>query len=468
MRDTTMGTLRWLLFSGVALAASLAVVGEVPVAANGQGSGDSESKMADARLSAAPVAADDPPRRAVRPSMDDYLSPLTPDVVEHLREVAARAPDRRDDVFIKVGDSATVNRGFMQCFARSGKVSFGEHGELAETAAFFRGGKAGGRDPYRRASRAAKVGWSAHDALEGSPSPLMREVWAASPRFALVMFGTNDIEMNRPAVFADRMRAIVDVLTARGVIPILSTVIPRNGDDEADRLVPRYGRVIEAIARARKVPHIRLHAAMVGLPDRGLMSDGVHPSTLVSGNELRGCDFGQQGLRYGQNVRNLLNLRMLDRLRRTVVDGEPAPDAGEATPSGPARVDAPDRIDRLPHTVMRSTEGASSNLARYPGCDADSDESGPEHVYRIDLDEPTRLRLQVLHRRDTDMDVHLLGERPTGDACIARADTSMVADVPAGTHHVVVDTFVPEGGQAAPGTYVLLVEPAPDATPGAD
>lgn len=464
-----MGTLRWLLFSGVALAACLAVVGVVPVAANGEGSRDPEPRMADVRLSAAAAEPEaDPPRRAVRPSMDDYLAPLTPDVVAHLRAVVARAPDRRDDVFIKVGDSATVNRGFMRCLARPDEVSFGEHAELAETAAFFRGGNAGGIDPYRRDSRAAKVGWSAHNALKGSPSPLMREVWAASPRFALVMFGTNDIEMNRPEVFADRMRAIVDVLTARGVIPILSTVIPRNSDAEADRLVPRYGRVVEAIARARKVPYIHLHAAMVGLPDRGLMSDGVHPSTRVAGNELRGCDFDRQGLQYGQNVRNLLNLRMLDRLRRTILDGEPAPDSGQAARSGPASADEPAPIARLPYAVMRSTENATSELDGYPGCAAEKDESGPEHVYRIRLDEPTRLRVQVLHRRDADLDVHLLGDRPTERACTARADTTLVADVPAGTHHLVVDTFVPEGGKPAPGTYVLLVEPAPDATPGSD
>ncbi|MFW6050660.1 MAG: SGNH/GDSL hydrolase family protein [Myxococcota bacterium] len=455
----------WLVLLGAASALTTAALGARAVRAEGEAPPESpEPLLAEGPIRAAVRAGASAGREA--PSLDSFLSPLTPEVVAHLREVAARVPNRRDDVFAKLGDSATVNRGFLRCFARADEVALHDHADLAETIAFFRDGNAGGRDPYRRDSMAAKVGWSAHNVLKGHPSPLLREVRAISPRFAVVMFGTNDIEMKRPQVFADRMRAIVDALTARGVIPILSSVTPRNSDADADRLVPTYGRIVEAIARARQVPFIDLHAALAALPDRGLMSDGVHPSTYIEGNSLRGCDFGPEGLRFGQNVRNLLTMRMLHRLRRAVVEGEPAPDPSVPPPAGAGTASDPVRVERLPFAVMDTTAGADASIGRYD-CDASKDESGPERVYRLRVGEPMRLRVQVLHRH-ADVDVHLLGARAVGAQCEARADSELVVDVPAGIHHVAVDTFVPEGGEAAPGEYVLLLEPAPDAEPAAD
>lgn len=402
-------------------------------------------------------------------SLDAFLSPLTPGVAAHLREVARRGPRRRDDVFAKVGASATVNRGFMRCLARDDTMKLGDYAALAGTVDFFRRGNAAGTDPYRRDSLAAKVGWSAYNVLRGRPSPLLREVHAISPRFALVMFGANDIENNKIRVYADTMLTVVDELTARGVIPILSNVAPRNDDPDADRLVSRYGRVVEAIARARRVPWIDLHGAFVRLPERGLMSDGVHPSAYVAGGELRTCDFEPEGLKSGQNVRNLLNLRMLDRLRRTVLDGQPAPDPAVTGLRGAGTTSDPVRIDRLPFAQVASTKGhTEARIARYPGCHASEDESGPERVYRLKLSKPARLRVQALYGHDVDVDVHLLGARASGDACIARADSNLVTDVPAGTYHIVVDTFVPPGGHAAPGQYVLMVERAPDQDPTSD
>ena len=38
------------------------------------------------------------------------------------------------------------------------------------------------------------VGWSAPSALSGSPTPVEQEITAISPRFGLVMFGSNDVQ----------------------------------------------------------------------------------------------------------------------------------------------------------------------------------------------------------------------------------------------------------------------------------
>ena len=77
----------------------------------------SETARAEAASKPGEHGAPDEPEPAPGEPRPRFLSPLTPEVVSHLREIASRVPNRSDDVFAKVGDSATVNRGFIQCFA---------------------------------------------------------------------------------------------------------------------------------------------------------------------------------------------------------------------------------------------------------------------------------------------------------------------------------------------------------------
>jgi len=385
-----------------------------------------------------------------------HLSPLTPDVVARVRAIAGQA-DRKDDVFAKVGDSATVNRAFLQCFSDPDMVDLGAHDELADTVKFFREGQAAYRDPYRRKSKAAKVGWSTWHVLSGHPSPLLQEVRAIGPRYAVVMLGENELDDEGLKHYPARMLRIVDSLSARGVIPILYTLLPRNDDPESDALVPLYNAVIEAIARQRKLPWIDFYSAIKGLPNRGLASDDVHPSAPVRDGHVVGCDLSSAGLRFGQNVRNLLTMMMLERLRG-VLDGGDAPASGSASQlQGSGTSGSPYVIDGLPFAVLGSTEGGQSSIDSYPGCDADSDESGPERVYRLDVgSQPVEAR--VLYSSDVDVDVHVLGDSVDGDSCIARDDERAYVELGSGTEHVVVDTFAGRGPH--PGEYVLLVRRA--------
>jgi hypothetical protein len=54
------------------------------------------------------------------------------------------------------------------------------------------------------------------------------------------------------------MATIVDRLLAEGIIPILSTIPPRDDSASADRMVPRYNAVVRAIAQTRGVPLVDL------------------------------------------------------------------------------------------------------------------------------------------------------------------------------------------------------------------
>src|SRR5690606_1293697 len=137
---------------------------------------------------------------------DRTQSPLTPAVVARLRALAAENPRLAPDMFAKLGASATVNRNFMRCFAGA-QVELDGRAHLRETIAHFNGARAseGWRDPFRRQSRCATVGWSAERAMSGNPSPLAEEIRATDARFALVMYGTNDIELGRPVQYAEQM-----------------------------------------------------------------------------------------------------------------------------------------------------------------------------------------------------------------------------------------------------------------------
>ncbi len=392
-----------------------------------------------------PVAAPTPPAPPPSFAIWDPDAPiaLPPEVEAHARAVARRFPNRRADVFAKIGDSATASRTFMRCFADDAELDLAGRDALRPTIERIRRARVAGSTSFSRESEAAVVGRSVHTLLRGDPSPIDAEIRALSPRFALVMFGGNDIEIGRLGLFGTSMLELVDRLLARGTIPILSTIPPRDDDPASGAEVPRYVAVIEAVARARRLPLIDLHRALSALPAHGLASDGVHPNAPVRDGRAHACDFGEEGMRYGMNVRNLLNLRVLDHLSRVIADGEA--DATVTTPSIPERVEG----DRF--ATVATTAGGPREVNAYPGCAATQDESGPERRLALTIDAPSTVRAEVMYAGRVDVDVHLL----VAGRCVARGDRVLEATLAPGDYEVVVDTFESD---ARAGEFLLLVE----------
>lgn len=386
-------------------------------------------------------------------------SPLTPAVVARLRRLRDAHPEMADDVFAKVGASATVSRSFLHCFGGDpARIDLDGRDGLWATIDHFRAGDAGGVDPFRRESEAAVVGWSARSVLAGAPSALDREIDALAPRFAVVMYGTNDIQRRDIDGYAGDMLTLVDRLLARGVIPILTSIMPRDDDPEADRLVPSYNAVVRGVAEARQVPFVDFHRNLVPLPDHGLSSDRLHPSTYRPGGAPRPCVFTPDGLRHGYNIRNLLTIQALDRLARVLLDDEPAPDPPARPRPGRGAPDDPFVVDRLPFADLRDTRASPHrSLEAYPSCDAGQDESGPEYVYRFDVARTTTIRAWVLDRGDVDVDLHLLADPDDPETCLDRDHHGLIADLAPGTWYFVVDTFVPRDGEPRAGEYLFVV-----------
>lgn len=404
----------------------------------------------DAETDAATDAGADagPPGPVLYPA-DRRHSPLPADLVDGLAAVAARDDGLADDVFMKVGDSITVSSFFLHCFASDAVDLDGR--PLDETWAHFSGGDAAGTTPWERGSLAAEVGWSANAALAGDPSPLAREHDALVPRFAVVMFGTNDVGYRRTQAFARDLWTIADRLLARGTIPLMSTIPPRDDSADADADVPLYNLAIRAIAQGHGVPLVDFHRELAPLPGHGLSGDGVHPQVHAGG----GCVLTDEALQQGYDVRNLITLEQLDRARRALAGEAPDPDPPRLHGAGTA--DDPHLVEALPFAATTDTSTSAEPAADVYACD-DADESGPARVFRLELSAPATVTAAALSAPGVDVDVHLLRDAVRGDACVARDDRVLRASVDAGTWLVVVDTYVNGAGESRPGEALVLVD----------
>ncbi|MBI5545819.1 MAG: SGNH/GDSL hydrolase family protein [Deltaproteobacteria bacterium] len=390
----------------------------------------------------------------VQYSADRTLSAITPDIAENLRVIAQHASALKPDVFAKVGDSNTVSLNFLHCFAGT-SVDLAGRDELASTLELFKGGDAAGTPPFTRVSRAATVGWSAGAVLSDDPSPLTQEVAAIAPSLAVVLFGTNDIQARDVFRFESSMLDITDQLIAQGIIPLLSSVPPRDDGADADSWVPRYSAIVRAIAQARQSPFLDLERELRELPDHGIGADGLHLSTYSPSGSARGCVFTTGALRYGFNRRNLITLQTLHRVR-AALSGQPAPDSVAPRLQGRGTSNEPYVMGALPFGDLRDTSHQGTTLIdRYAGCSASQDESGAEILYRLDLSSSKTVRAMVFARNGVDVDLHLLAGQPSPASCVERNDKLIVRTLAAGTWFFSVDTYA-SAGAAKAGEYLFV------------
>jgi hypothetical protein len=391
------------------------------------------------------------PGAFVRYPADARHSPITPALAEHLADIAGRGTN--DAVFAKVGDSITVSTSFLHCFAGAGSTDLDGRSDLEETLLAFRAGDAGGTTPFDRTSAAAGIGWNAGTVLDGDPSPLSSEIAAIAPRFAVVMYGTNDVGFENPAWYGENLAAVLDQLIAGGAVPVLSSIPPRDDSAAVDALVPLHDAIALGLAEARQIPFMNFHDALLPLPGHGLAGDGVHPNTYPGGG---GCALTADGLQYGYNVRNLLALEGLDRARRAVL-GEAPDTAGSGRPplAGDGTTGDPFTIDGLPFIHASDTAAAAQrDFDVYDGCASDADESGPELIYRLDLEAATAIHLAVVDSGDGDVDLHLLRGEPNTAQCVERNDKEIRRTLEPGTWFLIVDSYV-AGGAEKGGPYLL-------------
>lgn len=410
--------------------------------------GDAGTTMRDAGHDAGPP----PPSGPVLYPFGERHSPMPLDVADALRARAAAHPAQHEDVFAKVGDSITVSTSFMNCFV-SGPLDLAGRTSLMPTINHFRGGTAGSTDPFRRVSLAAGVGWSASRALMGTPSPLTGELDALAPRFATLMYGTNDIGFVDMDAFGRNMTRILDQMLGVGTIPVMSSIPPRDDNATIDARVPLYNVLLRAIAQSREVPFVDFHRELFPLPNHGLSTvDHIHPTASMGG-----CVFTATGLRAGANVRNLIVIEAFDRLRRAVVVGEDALDASAPRLMGSGtRVD-PFIVPSLPFAGHGDTRtGGESLIARWDACSM-ANEGGRELRFRFHLSAAGHVTAAVSSGTGADIDAHVIRAGGGAAECIARDNRQVEVDLAAGDYELVADTFVGASGALAGEVFVMLL-----------
>ncbi len=320
------------------------------------------------------------------------LPTVTPSMAQYFSAVSARS-ERRNDVFSKLGGSSVVSRAFLQCFA--GKyVTLGEHQHLQPTIDFFRAQRVQGSNSFARQSLAARVGWSVRHGLGGRPSHVVKELQAAKPRFALALFGGNDVQGRNTFRFGSRLIELVELLERHGVFPVLGSTFPRKSK-EMDAWSRRYNQVSRAVADAWSLPYIDFYRAAKPLPSQGLARDGVHPNVYRDGGRSRACDLSAEALERGQNLRNQMVLETLDRLRRSLLGDEHRSEPGTMDTRGAGSSEDPIVIDQLPFaerfdvSAMHRGSGAMRCSESEPTLD-----QGPTRAraYRMQVNQPLRLR----------------------------------------------------------------------------
>ena len=403
---------------------------------------------------------------------DRIQSPLNDEIAAHLRAIAATNPALRGDVFMKIGDSISAGDGLLGDFgighldgdgpSWETNCQFAARPDLKPLVVFFRGGKvpAGGTvSCLERSSLATQVGAPAGWATGGSPSPLEREYAVAQPRYAVIMYGSNDItwwgggpynHVYQLTNYQVGLLRIVDECIARGVIPLLTTMPVHIGSFSR---LDYFTGMARAIAQHRRIPLIDFNRAQRAIGpglDYGLYDDGVH---LAVENYNTASWLDAASLHYGRNLRNLVTLDALARVKALLVDNAAAPDGVVARLPGLGTPAEPFRIPDLPYADMRSTAGApSAVLDGYAGSAVAV--PGPEQVYRLVLNRTLNLRILTLDKGAGLVRVHLLGAEASAAGCLAAADAMIVRELPAGTYHIAVDS------RGTGGEFTLLVQEA--------
>jgi hypothetical protein len=249
------------------------------------------------------------------------------------------------------------------------------------------------------------------------------------------MFGTNDVRTGRTVDdFGSDLWALVDRTIAAGVIPTLSSIPPMDGDPGADARIPIYNGVVRAIAQGRGVPFVDLHRDLLALPNRGISGDGIHPSRSPSG----ACALTSSGLAYGYNMRNLVTLEVLARVKAaldgTASDASGPPRIGTGLASDPVLATLP--LADLADTRLGDTAATCGTT------------TGKAILYTLQLATATSLEVNVVDHDGVDVDIHLRA----GTTCVASGDKAVTATVGPGTVQIIIDAKSP----ATDGEFVVV------------
>lgn len=244
--------------------------------------------------------------------------PIMPELSDEMVEIYKRGQflGNHSNVITKVGDSLSVSDKYLTIFAQE-DYDLGPYDYLEDTLNYY-------AESTAEASVAAKIGlstyvvfdplWADKEVCQPNESPIDCEYRIKQPSVAFILFGPNDVRSMNEVEYGEQMRMIVETTLERGIIPVVFTF---SADPEVELWWQSVNFNVQLIqiAEEYKIPVINLFAATRWMPDYGLDEDGIH--LAHSGYFYLKLSNGDEAF-YGVTLQNLLALRMLDEIRKTV------------------------------------------------------------------------------------------------------------------------------------------------------
>lgn len=251
------------------------------------------------------------------------VTSLSGSTLTNARNIFARGQrlGNRTNAFIKVGDS-NMDQWMYFCNFQYGTYDLADYEELQGIVNLFN--QTGSFCGVHPAARGGFATFNLLDELSADPglcvageTPLDCSVRITRPSVAFIYLGLIDMATLTRAEFSRNLDAIVDDLSAKGVIPVLFTF------PIAERLKhiynPEFNTVIREVAIANRVPLIDLQQLTLNMPDQGTGQDGYHLSYFER-EDYMSFDAPLVAT-FGRNLRELLSLQMLAQIVQLVMGG---------------------------------------------------------------------------------------------------------------------------------------------------
>ncbi len=261
----------------------------------------------------------------------DFLSVLTPAVEANVKAIATAGHARGRELgrMGQIGDSITESAAFFRnvlLYGPSGNATGHDYAPIRSWLAYAGAQPADPNSFYADHGKGADYGnlsgWTLGGAVSaGHPSACVEVGDGVTPgnfSWALVMFGTNDIDDAGwdSSVWKIAYKDFVEEFIDLGVVPVLSTIPPEEAHVGDGRVEEANARIVE-VADELAVPYVDFYALILHYqPGTWLgtliSSDGTHPSAGGGGQ-----DFSENGLTTtdGYAARTKLALDVAERLK---------------------------------------------------------------------------------------------------------------------------------------------------------
>jgi hypothetical protein len=252
------------------------------------------------------------------------LPPLSSEIIDNIQRVYRNGIAQGNDPnrFILIGDSNNEKPRFLRSFSY-GNYDLGPHTYLQPLIDAYNATGAFGAD-YPSSEHGMTLNMLMNSAYVNpvvcpqAVNLLDCAIQQYKPSVAIIYMGTYDTCHTPFDVYRENFNSAMQLLTARGVIAILTTYTVAM-DEGCWASTPAYTAVISDMASTYHMPLIDLPAYTDSLPDGGMEPDGWH---LSYPRDFHTSFTGGEAL-YGNTQRELLTLQMLYLLRRDIMGVTP-------------------------------------------------------------------------------------------------------------------------------------------------